>query len=163
LSPGTAAPGSGLRKVSQITPPAHAAGSYTGSLPGPNGMVSGDRHAGAVTPGTRSLQLLLLAGIAALAAGNAGHRHEDGTGAVWVAPELLTALERHVVSSCMHDVVIEPARMQDDGRVAFEWNAATGELSFEDEPGATVTRPADPSTSPSPQPLPLAMQSCESR
>jgi len=126
-------------------------------------MTGRERHADTVTSGTRSLQLLLLAGIAVLAAGNAGHRHEDGTGAVWVAPELLAALESRGVSSCMHDVVIEPARMEAEVRVGFEWHAATGELSFADAPGSGITRPADPLTSPSPQPLPLAMQSCESR
>ena len=143
-----------------MTPPAHAAASYTRSLPGPNGMADHGRHAGAVTSGTRSLQLFLLAGFAALAAGNAGHRHENGTGAVWVAPELLAALDSRV-SSCMPDVLIEPARMQADGRISFEWHEATGELSFADAPGFGITRPADLSTSPSPQPLPLAMQSCE--
>ena len=104
--------------------------------------------------------MLLLAGFGALAAGNAGHRHEDGTGAVWVAPELLAVLETGGLSPCMHDVVIELAHVQYDGRVSFEWHPATGELSFADGKGAAVTRPADPSTSP--QPLPLAMQSCES-
>jgi hypothetical protein len=107
------------------------------------------------------LQLILLAGFGAIAAGNAGHPHEDGTGAVWVAPELLGALEMGGLSSCMHDVVIEPARMQYDGRVSFEWHAATGELSFAGESTHAVTRPAI--SSPSPEPLPLAMQSCESR
>jgi len=153
----------GLRKVSQITPSAHAAASYTRSLPVPNGMTARERHAGAVTSGTRSLQLLLSAGFAALAAGNAGHPHEDGTGAVWVAPELLAALDARGVYSCMQDMVIESAHMQSDGRVAFEWHPATGELSFAAAPGAEVTRPANPSTSPSPQILPLAMQSCGSR
>jgi hypothetical protein len=163
IAAGTAAPASGLRKVSQITPSAHAAASYTRSLPVPNGITAGERHAGAVTSGTRSLQWLLSTGFAVLVAGNAGHPHEDGTGAVWVAPELLAALDSRGVSGCMQDVVIESAHMQGDGRVAFEWHPATGELSFVAAPGAEVTRPEDPSTSASPQLLPLAMQSCGSR
>jgi hypothetical protein len=61
----------------------------------------------------------------------------------------------------MHDVVIDHADMQSDGRVHFEWHPATGELSFADGMAAAITRPADLSSFP--QPLPLAMQSCESR
>ena len=104
--------------------------------------------------------LLVLAGLGAFAAGNAGHRHEDGTGAVWVAPELHAALDEGGLSGCMHDLVIEPAEMQ-QRRVEFEWHPATGELSFAQDPASPVKRRADPS--PSPKPLPLAMQSCESR
>lgn len=101
----------------------------------------------------------LFACLGTLAAANAGRPDEDGTGAVWVAPELLAALEASPLGGCMHDVLIEPARMQADGRVAFEWNPATGELSFAD--GNALTR--QEASSLSPRPEALAIQSCESR
>jgi hypothetical protein len=104
--------------------------------------------------------VLVLAGLGGFAAGNAGHRHEDGTGAVWVAPELLAALDEGGLPGCMHDLLIDPARMQ-QGRVEFEWHPATGELSFAQDAANPVKHLA--ASSPSPQPLPLAMQSCESR
>jgi hypothetical protein len=62
----------------------------------------------------------------------------------------------------MQDVVIEPVRMQSNGRVDFEWHPATGELSFADETALAVTRRADASSTFS-RPQPLAMQSCGSR
>lgn len=103
----------------------------------------------------------ILACFGVLAAANAGRPDEDGTGAVWVAPELLAALEASPFGSCTRDVVIEPARMQAEGRVAFEWNPATGELSFADTETPAPTRPAP--SFPSPHPEALAIQSCGSR
>jgi hypothetical protein len=95
----------------------------------------------------------------AFAAGGAGRVGEDGTGAMWVAPELLEALDAGL-SGCVHEVVIEAADPQTNGRVAFEWNPATGELSFAtDAIKPPVTLPEDFSA----EPLDQAVQSCESR
>jgi hypothetical protein len=101
--------------------------------------------------------LLLLGGFAAPDAGRVG---EDGTGAVWVAPELLEALESPKFPVCAHDAVIEVAAVQSNGRVEFEWHPATGELSF----AAEGLNP--PVTLPEylvPEPLAAATRNCESR
>jgi len=124
-------------------------------------MAHHSRHAVTVIPGTRAHHLLILACIGALAAANAGRPDEDATGAVWVAPELIAVLEASPLAGCMHDVHIEPVKMQADGRVAFEWHPDTGELSFADADAPALTRPA--ASSPSLRPQSLAIQSCESR
>ena len=103
--------------------------------------------------------MLLLACLGSLAAANAGRSDEDGTGAVWVAPELLSSLDSTQLHGCMHDVVIEPVRMQADGRVDFEWHPETGELSFAAETAHAITRPGASSEGT----MALAMQSCGSR
>lgn len=95
----------------------------------------------------------------AFAAADAGRVGEDGTGAMWVAPELLEALAATRLSGCTHEVVIEAAQVQSDGRVAFEWHPATGELSFANTGKPATTLPEDSS----PELLPAVMQSCESR
>ena len=71
--------------------------------------------------GTRNFFITALVFFGALVATDAGRVGEDGTGAMWVAPELLDALGSEVVGT---------ADLQTNGRVAFEWHPATGELSF---------------------------------
>ena len=79
--------------------------------------------------GNRVYSIAALICLGAFAATDAGRAGEDGTGAVWVAPELLEILEAVRLPGCAHDVVIE-ADLRNNGRVAFEWHPATGELSF---------------------------------
>jgi hypothetical protein len=107
--------------------------------------------------------LLILACLGTLAAANAGRLDEDGTGAVWVAPELLAVLETSPLAGCMHDLYVEPTQMPSEGRVAFEWHPETGELSFADPAAPALTHPAASSPFRRPEPQPLAIQSCESR
>lgn len=84
---------------------------------------------------------------ATLYAANAGRPGESGTGAMWIAPELVDS--RHAAQPCRQltrldapDLVFErldfPAtdpdhpELTDSARevVAFDWNPATGELSY---------------------------------
>ena len=81
----------------------------------------------------------------AFMATDAGHVHEDGTGALWIAPELVDTPPAQFCSQSAsltrQDVVFErleldeldvaslPAASSRDV-VRFDWNAATGELSF---------------------------------
>jgi hypothetical protein len=93
----------------------------------------------------RFLPALILC--ATLYAANAGRPGESGTGAIWIAPELLES--RHDVQPCRQlttvdapDPVFEMLeaetadldgpQLADSARevVAFEWNPATGELSY---------------------------------
>lgn len=84
---------------------------------------------------------------------------EDGTGAMWVAPEIVAVLEAVKLPGCTHEVVIE-ADLQTHGRVAFAWHPETGELSFAaDGPTPALTLPADLSA----EPLARATRSCGSR
>ena len=71
--------------------------------------------------GNRISSISALVVLGACAAADAGRVGEDGTGAMWVAPELLEALGEGVT---------QPVDLQANGRVTFEWHPATGELSF---------------------------------
>jgi hypothetical protein len=83
--------------------------------------------------------------VAALAAAPAGRVGENGTGAMWIAPELVAAPmpvvtcgERSAPRS--RELVFErllpgapqelPPAAAAGGAVTFEWNSETGELSF---------------------------------
>lgn len=81
--------------------------------------------------------------MALVAAAQAGRPGEDGSGAMWIAPELVPPTA--IAEPCVHrgtptgrNLVFEVIRLDDDrqmparagGAVAFEWNAATGELSI---------------------------------
>jgi hypothetical protein len=112
-----------------------------------------------VNSGNRVYSIAALICLGAFAATNAGRVGEDGTGAVWVAPELLELLETARLPGCTHDLVIE-ADLRNDGRVAFEWHPASGELSFANE-GETpaVTLPEDSF----PEPFAPAALHCGSR
>jgi hypothetical protein len=99
-----------------------------------------------VNTGNRKvLSRLSLGALVLMVSTQAGRIGEDGSGAMWIAPELLAAKTR--VEPCnrrnpasTRDVVFEVIRLEDhpdsphfetrQGAVAFEWNAATGELSF---------------------------------
>jgi hypothetical protein len=103
--------------------------SYTRPLHGPKGSQSAGIHAIGVLSGNRTSSIVALAILGAFAAADAGRAREDGTGAMWVAPELLGALETVRFSDCNHEVVIKTDLLT-NGRVVFEWQPATGELSF---------------------------------
>ena len=97
--------------------------------------------------------------VSTLAAANAGRVGEDGTGAVWVAPELLEALNAGRFPDCGHEAIIK-TDLAANGRVVFEWHPATGELSFAaDGIKPAVTLPEDFST----DFAKAATQNCESR
>jgi hypothetical protein len=116
-----------------------------------------------VKSGNRKVLLALLTSFVALGAADAGFRGEDGSGMVWVAAELLApdggdpgcrieplpqkaALHFETVESS-DEYTAEAAETMAGGTssmVSFEWNAATGELSFTADSGiAAVTLPED--------------------
>ena len=110
--------------------------------------------------GTRIFSIAALAFFGASVAEDAGRAGEDGTGAMWVAPELLDALGAVRLPACNHKVVIEAADLQSNGRVVFEWHPATGELTFAtDEVKPELTLPELVSL----EPVNSATQGCESR
>jgi hypothetical protein len=55
---------------------------------------------------------------------------ESGTGAMWVAPELLETPGAANLLDCAHVGVIAMPNLHENGRVVFEWHPDTGELSF---------------------------------
>jgi hypothetical protein len=112
-----------------------------------------------VNSGIRIFSLAALAFFGTFVAKEAGRVGEDGTGAMWVAPELLDALGEVRLPECSHEVVIV-ADLQSNGRVVFEWHPATGELTFAtDESKPELTLPEAVSL----EPLNSPIRSCESR
>lgn len=128
-----------------------------------------------------SIGLLLLV---AFRATDAGRAHESGTGAMWIAPELvgpeLTGKTlpaqtcSHSAALAAREVVFEtldadaeaidadlPRLLASGARevVRFEWNAATGELGFNTQAGTTVFRDLASSSHASSVPI----RSCGSR
>jgi len=129
-------------------------------LPGPNGSVRAGIHAIGVNSGNRTISIAALVFLGALAAADAGRVGEDGTGAMWVAPELLEALGAAKFPGCTHEVVIEAADLQSNGLVVFAWHPATGELTFTTNGvKPAITLPEEVSL----EPLNPAIRSCESR
>jgi hypothetical protein len=98
--------------------------------------------------------------VVALCATDAGRVGEDGTGAMWVAPELLALLESPASVVCNGVIPAQPTGLPTHGKVTFEWNPETGELWF--DPAARMPGITLPEGSPS-VPSALALQSCESR
>ena len=112
-----------------MLPSAHAASSYTFRTSGPNGSAPPELHAQAVNSGNRvTIALATLLGL--FAAADAGRVGEDGTGAMWIAPELVAALP-HAQPGCSDEVVAQVTDLAAAGRLTFEWHPATGELSFD--------------------------------
>jgi hypothetical protein len=112
-----------------------------------------------VNSGNRTTSIVVLAFLGAFAAADAGRVRESGTGAMWIAPELVDALNAARFPDCTHEVVIK-TDLRTNGRVVFEWHPATGELSFAADgamPAATLPE------SPSSQTLAATTLSCESR
>ena len=86
--------------------------------------------------------------VAFLAAADAGRLGEGGTGALWIAPELVEGAPP--AESCSQRAAVQPRELVFEtlqpenfdaelpgqlalgarGVVAFEWNAGTGELSY---------------------------------
>lgn len=95
-------------------------------------------------------------------AADAGRVGEDGTGAMWVAPELLELVAPARQTGCAGEAVVTVADLASAGRTTFEWNPDTGELSF-DARGVMpqVALPED--WLPDSQVLALTTQSCGSR
>jgi hypothetical protein len=101
-----------------------------------------------VSPGNRPVYCGVFACAALVAASQAGRVGEDGSGAMWIAPELIqapAALTECSQTSEPHDLELvfeaielgeaelDLPRLAATGArrtVAFEWNPATGELSF---------------------------------
>jgi hypothetical protein len=101
----------------------------------------------------------MLGCVALLAAAQAGRPGEDGSGAMWIAPELieLIPLESRTENCALREgspgqeLVFEVIRLDerpDTARfvgdirrpVAFEWNARTGELSIAGSAGKGMFR-----------------------
>jgi hypothetical protein len=93
--------------------------------------------------------------VALLAATQAGRPGEDGSGAMWIAPELIPPKVAdhctHRAPSASREIVFELISLDDgpdtasllgDTRrpVVFEWNAATGELSIAGSAGTRMFR-----------------------
>jgi hypothetical protein len=88
------------------------------------------------------------------AAAQAGRVGEDGSGAMWIAPELVSKVSvgepcSHAVRPASRDVVFEVVHWGDEAEqarvirgssraVAFEWNEATSELSLADSSGTAI-------------------------
>jgi hypothetical protein len=116
-----------------------------------------------VKSGNRWVFLALLTSFVALGATDAGFRGEDGSGMVWVAAELLAPdggdpgcrVEPLPQKAALHFETVDPSDEDTaeaaetmaggaGGMVNFEWNAATGELSFTADAGiAALTLPED--------------------
>jgi len=113
-----------------------------------------------VNSGIRNFSIAAVAFFGAFVAEDAGRVGEDGTGAMWVAPELLDALGEGRLPDCKHEVVIEAADLQTNGRVVFEWHPATGELTFAtNQEKPELTLPDEVSA----QPVNSSIQRCELR
>jgi hypothetical protein len=82
-----------------------------------------------VNSGKRPVSLAFLV-IGAFASADAGRLGEDGTGAMWVAPELLETLEA-ALPGCTGNALVTAADLPAQGKVSFVWNPATSELSFD--------------------------------
>jgi hypothetical protein len=107
-----------------------------------------------VTSGNRKVYGTLLGCAGMLAAAQAGRVGEDGSGAMWIVPELVS--RRPSITACTHtvqpakrDIVFEVIRAQAgsndvrllrgaSGAVVFEWNEATSELSFAAIPSTKI-------------------------
>ncbi|HEY6124522.1 MAG TPA: hypothetical protein VIV63_07705 [Steroidobacteraceae bacterium] len=114
-----------------------------------------------MTSGNR-VYLVSLALFGLLAAADAGRVGEDGTGAMWIAPELLEAASPAASVACTTPAVVHVTDLSSAGRVAFEWNPATSELSFHAQGiPRQVTLPEDWLSGA--QELSLATMSCGSR
>jgi len=88
---------------------------------------------------------------------------EDGTGAMWIAPELLEFTRPTVNSGCTGEIVMQVSDLASAGRSNFDWNPVTGELSFDAQRVMQqVTLPEDWLPEESERPA-LPTQSCGSR
>jgi hypothetical protein len=91
------------------------------------------------------------------AAATAGHENENGTGAMWIAPELVAVQAPPAGSTCSQSAVsqraqlrfemLDPADIEEHlatppartrAVVGFEWDAVSGELSFRSSTGSAV-------------------------
>ena len=128
----------------------------------PIGNPDGRTHSGGVKSGYRMVSTGLLL-FTALRAVDAGRTHENGTGAMWIAPELVenplpalpcshsaTLVDRELVFETLaaehidEDVPHLAASAARDV-VTFEWHAATGELTFSTDAGSPVFSDLAPS------------------
>ena len=146
----------------------HAARSYNVPMRAPIGNPHRRKHAACVKSGYRMVSIGLLL-LVSLRATDAGRAHESGTGAMWIAPELIgseltgnplptrtcghpTALSsRELIFETLdaEDVDSDLPRLLASGArevVKFEWNAATGELGFNTQAGTTVFSDLAPSS-----------------
>lgn len=116
-------------------------------------------HAGAVKSGKRTVSIHLFALAALSAAALAGRVGEDGTGTLWIAPELI-ASATPLADACAFPARTQPVELRfemlhpddidshapllagltNDHRevVDFDWNPATSELQFRAASGSQV-------------------------
>jgi hypothetical protein len=139
---------------------AHAASSYTFRICGPNGKLAREIHARTVNSGNR-VTTAVISLLCVFAATDAGRVGEDGTGAMWVAPELLAAVAP-AQPECGSNVVVQVTDLAAAGRVNFDWHPATGELSF-DARGVMPQVDLPDDWLPDSQDLVTPIQSCGSR
>jgi hypothetical protein len=137
-------------------PTAPAADSYSGKIPGPIRANRAPPHASPVHPGKKRTVSAKAFAIAALAiASVAGREGEDGTGAMWIAPELAALTSPRSGTACHlpargRSVALsfELLKMDPDSapylaefttpQVDFDWNPATGELHYRAASGSRV-------------------------
>jgi hypothetical protein len=116
-------------------------------MPDPIGTRRGAPHACGVKSGYRQVSIGLLVFVA-LGPTDAGRLHESGTGAMWIAPELVASssgVQKCSQAAAMSrpELIFEtldagdlddeaPRQLASAARevVDFQWNPATGELSF---------------------------------
>jgi len=84
-----------------------------------------------VNSGNRTVTLAALTLLGLVIAADAGRVGEDGTGAMWIAPELVAAVDPAIEGRCTSDVVVQVADLASAGTMTFEWHPETGELSFD--------------------------------
>ena len=112
-------------------------------------------HARTVKSGKRTVSIHVFALAALSAATLAGRVGEDGTGAMWIAPELLQRAPL-ITATCSQSTriqtvdlkfeVLELVELDTSGTpladnhevVDFEWNPSTSELSYRAGPGASI-------------------------
>jgi hypothetical protein len=132
-----------------------------------------------VNSGNRSAFSSVFVCVAMLATSQAGRVGEDGSGALWIAPELikhpLPVLEcTQATEPQALELQFEMIEMGEDPQlprlaaagarrtVAFEWNAATGELSFDTDTAASAAMFRD-LENPATRKSSLTARSCGSR
>jgi hypothetical protein len=110
-----------------------------------------------VKSGKRRVSIPVATLVVLAVAANAGHENENGTGAMWIAPELVAVQAPPAASACSQSALPQPAQLRFEmldpadieehlarppvstrAVVDFEWNAASGELSFQSSSGSTV-------------------------
>jgi hypothetical protein len=133
--------------------------SYKTRLRGLSGRPRGAGDTAVVNSGNRSVSIVALTLLGSLCAAAAGDAYEDGTEAMYFAPEVTARLPAG--AECADSMQFERIHLTGGGAmVDFDWKPHTGELSFHVRAStARVTLPERFLTAASVSPVP----SCESR